>query len=274
VSETPALDPRVAAYYERAPEERRLLEGPARLEFARTCELIGRLAPPPPAIGLDVGGGPGRYAGWLAERGYEVYLIDPVARLVEEARRAPTAVPIAGCMVGDARGVEWSDGSAALVLLLGPLYHLQHASDRASALAESFRVLRPGGVVFAAGISRFASVLDGLSRGLLRDPEFARIVGEDLLSGRHQNPTSRLDYFTTAYFHHPHDLGREVADAGFELRGVYGIEGPGWLLPDFDSRWADPDARDALLGTARLLETEPTVLGVSAHLLAVGRKPG
>ncbi len=269
------FDADIAAYYARAPEESRLREGAAQLEFARTCEIILRLGPPAPAVVLDVGGGPGRYARWLAGLGYEVHLIEPVSRLVELARHADrdSPRPLAGCRIGDARALDRPDRSADLVLLLGPLYHLPDAADRVRALAEAHRVLRPGGVLFAAAISRFASALDGLVRDLLGDPDFADIVERDLASGRHRNPTARLDYFTTAYFHHPDELAGEVRDAGFRLEGLFGLEGPGWLLQDFERRWADPPGRDALLRVARALEAEPTLLGVSAHLLAVGRCP-
>ncbi|HEU5041648.1 MAG TPA: class I SAM-dependent methyltransferase, partial [Gemmatimonadales bacterium] len=155
----------------------------------------------------------------------------------------------------------------------GPLYHLTEPADRARTLAEAHRVLRPGGVLLAAGISRFASALDGLSRDLLGDAAFAAIIAQDLATGRHRNDTARLDWFTTAYFHHPQELGREVEAAGFRLDGVFGIEGPIWLLADLDRRWTDPAERERLLQLARALETEPTLLGASAHLLAAATKP-
>jgi len=91
--------------------------------------------------------------------------------------------------------------------------------------------------------------------------------------GQHQNRTDRLDYFTTAYFHRPEELRSEFLAAGFEIEGLYGVEGPGWILPDLVERWNDPERRDILIQTARALEAEPAVLGWSAHLLAVGRKP-
>ena len=268
------FDPAIGSFYERTPEESRLQQGPFQLEEVRTRELIERHAPPPPATVLDIGGAAGAYAFWMAERGYTVHLLDAAPRLVDEARRrnASAKRPLASCRVGDARELPFADASAALVLLLGPLYHLVEASDRQRALREAARALQPGGVLIAAGISRYASALDGLSRNLLGDTRFASIVERDVRDGQHRNTTERIDYFTTAYFHAPDDLRAEAEHVGLAVRGVYGVEGPGWILSDFDERWANPDQRAALVHVARLLEAEPSVIGSSAHLLVVASK--
>ena len=91
----------------------------------------------PPAAILDIGGGAGTYAGWLAQSGYEVHLVDAMPNLVEEARSYSESLtrPIATCTVGDARRRERASRSVDIVLLLGPLYHLTIASDRARALS-------------------------------------------------------------------------------------------------------------------------------------------
>ena len=271
----PEFDPTIADFYHRAPEEDRLEHGPSLLEALRTRELIERHAPAAPATVIDIGGAAGAYALWLAEAGYTVHLLDAVPRLVAEARRRSVAGarPLASCEVGDARNTPFPDGMADIVLLLGPLYHLTTTADRVRALAEAARVLKPGGRVLAAAISRWASVLDGLSRDLLQDPEFAAMVERDVLDGQHRNPTGRLDYFTTAYFHRPEDLRAEALGAGLLVDGIVGIEGPGWLFPDVNERLADTRRRAELLGMARMLESEPSLLGISAHLLLAARKP-
>ena len=271
----PELDPAVADYYGRAPEELRLEQGSSSLEALRTRELIDRHARRPPATVLDVGGAAGYYALGLAEAGYTVHLVDAVPRLVEEAQRrsATRSRPLASCRLGDARALELPDQSVDIVLLLGPLYHLTDAAERDRALREARRVLRPGGQLFAAAISRWASALDGLSRDLFRDPRFKAIVERDLQEGQHRNPTERLDYFTTAYLHRPDELRAEVLAADLALDGLYGIEGPGWILSDVAERLEDPRRCADLLQVARQFESDPAILGVSAHLLAVARRP-
>ena len=219
-------------------------------------------------------GAAGVYALWLAEQGYLVHLIDRVPRLVEEAKRLSEAARnrIGTCQVGDARALSFGDGTADAVLLMGPLYHLTELADRRRALQEVFRVLRAGGVILAAAISRYASALDGIARDLFADAAFAAIVRQDLEQGQHRNATDNRDYFTTAYFHRPQELQAEVASAGFRCQALLGLEGPGWVLSDFDARWADPRKREDLLRVARALESEAPIVGLSAHLLAVGIK--
>ena len=272
---TPKLSPEIQAYYDAAAEEDRLQNGPSQLEFVRTQHILRRMLPSPPATILDVGGGPGNYALWLAELGYQVHLIDPVPRHVAQARvrSQQAARPIATCTVGDARDLQWAARSLDTVLLLGPLYHLTDRAERLKALREAWRVLVSGGCLFAAGISRFASVLDGLSRDLFADPPFWKIVEQDLREGVHHNETGKLDYFTTAQFHRPEELEEELTEAGFTEVAVLGLEGAGWLLPDFAERWRDARRRDDLLRAAQVLEHEESIRGVSAHLLAVARKP-
>jgi len=264
----------ITRYYQEVVEEGRLVAGPGQLEFVRTKEVVLRYLPPPPATILDVGGASGAYALWLAERGHQVHLIDRAPRLVEEAQRRSEASPnrIGTCQVGDARELTFNDGVADGVLLLGPLYHLTDTAERLRALREVYRVLRPGGVMFAAAISRYASALDGVARDLFADSSSAAIVQQDLEQGQHRNETDKWDYFTTAYFHRPDELRAEVVSVGFSCQAVLGLEGPGWILSNFDERWADPRKREDLLRVARALEREVSIVGLSAHLLAVGTK--
>ena len=247
------------------------------MEFARTCELISRYLPTAPATVLDVGGGPGAYACWLARRGYCVHLVDAMPLHVEQAlaasRRQPD-FPLMGAAVGDARRLDRPDESADAVLLMGPLYHLTERSDRLAAWREARRVLKPGGVVLAAAISRFASTLDGMRTGAFDDPVFAAIAEQDLRDGQHRNPTGHLSYFTTAYFHRPEELQAEAREAGLCHEATVGIEGPGWLLQDFDAWWANPGRQDRLRSPLPgVWRRSRHFLGVeAAHLMAVAIK--
>lgn len=261
-----ALDPAIQAYYDKGDEVSRLGTGAGRLELARTQELIDRYLPDGSLDILDVGGGPGIYATWLSERGHRLDLIDPVPLHVEQARVAGLRAEI-----GDARGLEQADGSVDVVLLLGPLYHLPSRSDRHEALSEGLRVLRPGGVLFAAGIARYAALLDLLINwDKLHEPGVFELVEQSIETGVFGGP-GEAGLFTTSYFHLPAELREEISDAGFIDVHVVHVEGPGFLVPDINARLDDPVRRDALFRAIRLVEEDPSFLG-SSHLLAMGRK--
>ncbi|HXW55177.1 MAG TPA: methyltransferase domain-containing protein [Candidatus Cybelea sp.] len=258
----------IISHYTETPEDDRLRSGWGVLELARTQELLRRYLPPPPRTILDIGGGSGIYSAWLGSLGYRTHLIDIVPRHIESARHIGE---IASAEIGDARGLSRADRSADAVLLLGPLYHLTERSDRVRALKEARRVLRPGGPLFAAAISRFGSLFDGLTRGFIDDPAFAPILRRDLRQGQHRNPTERPEYFTRAFFHRPEQLRAEFAEAGFSWVELFAVEGPGYLARDFEARWADLPRRKMLLDLVRQVEGEEILLGVSPHWLAVGR---
>ena len=263
----------VVKFYEQLPdalsEAPRLSVGWGQLELARTQEIMLRHLPAPPKTVLDIGGAAGVYSGWLGSLGYQMHLIDPVPRHIQQARQDAR---IASAEIGDARQLARPDESVDAVLLMGPLYHLTERGDRLRALAEARRVLRPGGVLAAAAINHFASLLDSLVRGFVDDPRFAPILEEDLKSGQHRNTTGVPDYFTTAFLHRPEELRAELVEAGFAMVELVGVEGPGWLAANFDERWADPARRNRLLDLVRRVGNEPTLIGVSPHLLAVGQK--
>jgi ubiquinone/menaquinone biosynthesis C-methylase UbiE len=274
---TPQLRPprEVLDYYDSFPEEVRLEHGPYRLEFERTKEILARVLPSAPAVVVDVGGAAGAYSFWLADSGYTVHLVDSSKRLVSEALRRNSGVSrrIASATIGDARALPQPDASADAVLVMGPLYHLTQEEDRLSALTEALRVVKTGGIVAVAAISRYASALDGLVRRLALDPAFKQIRDRDLIDGQHRNDSDAGQYFTTAFLHRPEDVVAEMHRAGFVAVSVRGVEGPGWMLQDFDARWEDEALRADLLDVARKLECEPAIVGASAHLLGIGRKP-
>lgn len=207
----------------------------------------------------------------LAEMGHVVDLVDPVPLHIEQAKHLAAMVKRAPrtFQVGDAREVPFDDGAVDAVLLFGPLYHLTDSEERLKAICEARRVLRAGGVLLAVAISRFASALDGIARGLIHDPNFMRIVERDLMTGQHRNETGNLDYFTTAFFHHPDELRMELIQGGFPTPRLCAIEGPFWTVPEL----ATVEQQENLMATTRALENEVTLIGASAHIMGIATKP-
>jgi hypothetical protein len=86
----------------------------------------------------------------------------------------------------------------------------------------------------------------------------------------HRNPDRVPERFTTAYFHHPHDLAGEVAEAGLQPGPVVPVEGPLHWAPDIGRRLSDPKQRELILQVLATAETDASVSAATAHLLAVG----
>ncbi len=262
------------AHYERGLERDRLSDGRGQLEFVRTTEIITRWLPPAPALVADIGGGPGRYALWLASRGYRVEHRDLMPLHVEQltAEAAEAGVTGIRTAVGDARDLDLSSSSADAVLLLGPLYHLIDEAERVRALRECARIVRPGGPVFAAAISRWAPRVDGMLRErlYLRYPMMLDLVGEVDRTG--ELPPLHEGGFS-AFCHRPGELRDEMTEAGLEIMDLVSIEGPAFLLGDLDARMADPVDRSVALEVARAIERIPELLGFGPHFLATAIRP-
>ena len=131
--------PEVIDHYNQGREEHRLVSAVGQLEYARTQELLLRVLPSPPASVVDVGGGSGVYAFWLASLGDHVHLVDATPLHIEQAQRIsmePGSSKLASLSLGDVRGITFADDCADAVLLMGPLYHLVEREDWIQALRK------------------------------------------------------------------------------------------------------------------------------------------
>jgi SAM-dependent methyltransferase len=244
------------AVYEAGDEDGRLGKERNLVEWERTCEVLRRWLPAPPGRILDVGGASGRYASWLSGLGYALQVVDPVPRHVAQARARGL-----DAHTGDARDLSYPDGWAGAVLLLGPLYHLPGAPDRARALAEAVRVCAPGGVVIVAAMSRWAKPAEYAARNTVSDGEVQRHMLRLLQQG-HDADGNAFDQ--TSYNHDPDQLRAEFAHSGALDIDVVGVEGP---LGSFARQ--DPTLNQVALRAARVAEHLAPHL--SLHLLARGR---
>lgn len=266
---------RWASYYERTDEAARLLRpGLGELVRLRTWDLFGRHLPPAGVV-VDVGGGPGVHAAHLAALGYEVHLVDPLPHHVATASARGAAEGSAGrpaftAMAGDARHLALTDRCADAVLLMGPLYHLVDRGDRVTALREAARVARPGGVIIAEVITRCTWIMDASLKGVLEDPEVQDEIAENLASGLSQAPERHREGTFWAYFHHVDDLRDELATADLEDHRLVAVEGFAWLLGNLEALLVEPAP---LLDAIRRTEDDPSMLGASAHVLAVIQVP-
>jgi S-adenosylmethionine-dependent methyltransferase len=259
-------------YDENAQLEWDRLESKHQAEFEVTFRALTEFLPPAPARLIDIGGGPGRYAITLAERGYRVTLVD-LSRGNLGLAKQKTAE--AGIKLDDFIHANALDLSAfpeagfEAGLLLGPLYHLHKLEERRNALEQACRLLKPGGLVFAAVITRFASFRDAATNGYTYVEDNPAYSEKLLATGIHDSG----DGFTDAYFATPEEVIPLGEDAGFTTLKLMGCEG---LLAGREEHVNSltGSAKQVWLDFNYRFAQEPSLLGASDHLLYIGRKDG
>ena len=271
---TPTPSAWIQAYYDRQSESEWHRLERHRTEFTVTLRALLEHLPPPPARVLDCGGGPGRYAIELAQRGYQVTLFDLSAQNLDLARQkaAELGQSLAGYERGTATDLSrFAPGSFAAALLLGPLYHLLQEDERRQALLAAYRVLKPGAPLFAGFLTRYAVARYCAAHEPywpLEEPALWKAVMDTgVIPPRGEHASAFV-----AYGIHPTEVPPLLHDTGFELRSLLGVEGlvsmieqtvnaltgPAWEL------WADLNYRVA---------ANPSLHGAVEHLLAIAVRP-
>ena len=245
-----------------------------RTEHTVTLRALARYLPPPPAAVLDCGGGPGRYAIELAKQGYQVTLFDLSGEALRLARQKAdeAGVTLTGYEQGTALDLSRFAGNTFdAVLLMGPLYHLLEADDRRQAMSEAHRVLKPGGPLFAAFISRYATLRWAAAYEpdlLVRQPDLAM----SLLEAGVLPPRDIEAPSFCAYFAHPGEVAPLMWGAGLEMVTVLGVEGLVSMI-EAGVNALDGEAWQAWVELNERVAADPSIHGGVEHLLAVGVKP-
>lgn len=251
--------------------------GDGAIEFAITSHTLERFLPASGRI-LDLGGGPGRHTIWLAQRGYRVVLADLSPNLLGIAREkialAGVESNVETVTEADARDLNrWPDGSFDGVLSLGPFYHLPDAADRKAAAMEMVRVLKSNAPAFVALMPRYALLRRTIAiadeRRHLRQPDWLTRL---MVDGRFDNDA--VGRFNHAFGVRPEEVAPFFAEFGLTSHRLLAAESlsVGLQREIADLANTDPAAYAATLAVMIEAASDPSILGMSNHLLYVGRK--
>lgn len=248
------------------------------LEFMVNWHYINKYLPASGSI-LDNGAGPGKYAIALAQQGFRMTLADLTPKLVEIAKEKSYELDVEsffdGFHVADARDLsEFANDSFDASLMLGPLYHLQHEDDRRTAVQELHRVTKNGSYVFIAFRSRTNHALASLLSPNHWRPNDNMNAIQTFMNDGIFNHTDEGRY-TGAYFYNVEDINPFMESNGFQSVALIGSTNIGALLSEEQlSYWRQKGEEeynrliDFLIQSAE----DPSLLGISSHLLYIGRK--
>ena len=239
-------------------------------EFAVTQRAMRDTLPPAPARILDIGGGPGRYAIWLAQQGHAVTLLDLSGNhLALAARKGSEAgITFEALMQGNALDLSaFPDERFDAVLLMGPLYHLLDAHDRLRAIQEARRVLKTGGCLFAAFICCF-SVFRAAALEFPMEPVESPEIYEQIL----RDGTYAGNYgFTAAHFSHPDEIQPLMESCGLKTLEIIGVEG---VVAENEAgiKGLNGAAWECWVEWNYRLGQDAALRGASDHILFIGQK--
>ncbi len=244
----------------------------ASIEFALTTRYLNKMIPDG-SIVVDVGVGTGHYAELLAKRGCTIYLVDLSQRLLEAAhtrlKNCHCDRQILGIYNISATNLNpLKAGVCDAVLLLGPLYHLCSLEERKLAVAEVARILKPDGIIFAAGINRLAYFREQFrshsQQGLSRQ-KFHQQFLKDGNSDPVNTPPLGYAHLTNS------EEFLQLFTASFEQITLIGVESFTAPFPTTGNTLSQREL-EAWIDLVEATGTTPEGLGMSDHFLYIGRR--
>ncbi|MEO9570804.1 MAG: class I SAM-dependent methyltransferase [Polaribacter sp.] len=260
-------------FYNKASEETRLEKGMGIFEFERIKDLIEQHISKSNSTIIDVGGGTGKYSEWLAQQNHKVHLIEPVVKHIKLAeKRAKKLKNPYSVAKGIAQKLPYKNDSADLVILHGPLYHLQKREDRIATINEAKRVLKKGGIILGFAINSTASTVVGLMNGMIHANSFFEMCKKELTSGIHNAPKDFPFLLADAFYHKPQDLKAEFLEQELKFIDIFAVEGMIWLDNEYFANMLDKKKSKTLKALQKLTENDEYLLPFSPHMMIAVKK--
>ncbi|EZH75243.1 methyltransferase [Aquimarina atlantica] len=263
----------IELFYNTASEETRLNKGMGIFEFERTKSLIEKYITTSPSTIIDIGGGTGKYSEWLANKGHQVHLVEPIPKHIQIAQnRADKLKNRFSVHWGESRKLEFPNNFADLILLHGPLYHLQKKEDRALSIREAKRVLKNNGIILGFAINYTASTLVGLLNGLIHKKTFFEMCKDELTNGIHNPPDDFPWLLAEAYYHTPEQLKNEFISQELTYLTTHAVEGMAWLDKNYFMNMLNDKKKETLLELTQITENDSYLLPFSPHMMIAVKK--
>ena len=242
-------------------------------EFLLTCRMMEKYIKSGDTV-LDIGGGPGRYSFYLAEKGCDVTLFDLSPENINYAGKhsEESGLPVRA-ICGDARYVDTVISGQGInekfdhILLMGPLYHLLEELDRVRAIDSALELLKPGGLLYAAFISMSGGLVFGLREvpAAFADPDEERFLVPLVEGGSYGGRA-----FTQAFFINQTEIVPFMNRFPLEKLHLFGQESV--LAPNVHKFMEQPpEVKAAMLDVAEKLCEKDEYLSWSEHLMYIGR---
>jgi len=244
-----------------------------RIEFDITCRYLEKYLPDDQKI-LDLGGGPGRYSLWLAEKGHEVTLVDLSEENIKLARKKAKlrGVELKAALQGNAlelsEVVEEEDFD--VILNMGPMYHLLEENNRYSVMEQCMEKLKEGGILVVAFISAYAPLVYLLKKTPEKIIECRERYLNFLIDGKCRLKPEE-EGFTDAYFYHPREAKEFMAEFNLDelvMAGAEGLAAP----REEEINSLSEEAYNEWLEVVFQTSQDPVTWGICEHLLYLGRK--
>ncbi|MGI6151525.1 MAG: class I SAM-dependent methyltransferase [Christensenellales bacterium] len=263
----------VKAFYDtNAQEEWNRLEAHP-FEFALTTHMMDRYVQPGHRV-LDIGGGPGRYSLYYAQKGCDVTLVDLSSANVALAREKAKELGV-GVTALEKNCLELSElnlGEFDHVFLMGPLYHLTEEADRIQAVRVALKHLKKGGNLYCSFILDFAGIIFDMKNGPgilpvdMEHPDARRLIDSVISGEGYAGPA-----FTDAFFINQRQIEPFMARFGLQKLHLFGQEGI--LAPNEKQILTYPEEEQALwIEVAKRFLELPELLAYSEHAMFIGRK--
>jgi len=223
---------------------------------------------------LDAGGGPGRYTIELTKKGYDIVLLDLVKENLKFAKkqikRSKVEKKVRDIVQGDIRNLsKFKDNTFDAVLCLGgPLSHIKTKKQRDKAISELIRVAKPKAPIFISVFGKFGKLIRApryWPKKIKKSKFFFTLVDKG------DNISWREKYY--AHYFTIQEIEGMFKRNDFKMLTLVGLEGLGSCYTEEINKLSkNKKAWRNWLKMHHKLCTHPTVVGISVHILIVGRK--